>query len=398
MSRAASAEQPVAVVEEGDVADEARVGGCRCARATPTAVDTTPSMPLAPRLARTVTPRRGSAVPLDVADGHRRRRPRGGAPAARPPARGGRCRPRSGAPRRPGCASIAAWARRLDPAPAVGPRRLGGPVRRRRATAAQHVRRGRRHTERRGRVGSVQPSSADQDLDRPGRARATRPRPSRRRGRRGGGPPRGAARRRRRRGAGGRRRRRPRRRRPGHRPAGRRQHRPAEGGGDRRSRARRPAPPADHDHPGGPGQDGLQRRPRPADPRPVRRSPRPGSTARRRAGPRAAAGRGADERLAERQVEVDRPGAAARRRRRLDDGPGGERARQVDRAASVGDAGVVEPAHGGAVEVGLVDRLGRPDVAQLGRPVGRAHDAAARRPGGPRPRRGGARPPPCRWW
>ena len=50
------AEQAVGVVQEGDVADEqrgrsGRVG--RRARATPTAVDTTPSMPLAPRLAST---------------------------------------------------------------------------------------------------------------------------------------------------------------------------------------------------------------------------------------------------------------------------------------------------------------------------------------------------------
>ena len=71
--------------------------------ATPTAVDTTPSMPLAPRLASTRTPVARRAVPLDVADRHRRRhherRRRRAAAAARPG-------------RRP-----ARWARRARPAP-----------------------------------------------------------------------------------------------------------------------------------------------------------------------------------------------------------------------------------------------------------------------------------------
>ena len=43
------------------------------ASATPTAVDTTPSMPFAPRLAYTSTPVAGRGEPLDVAHGHRRR-------------------------------------------------------------------------------------------------------------------------------------------------------------------------------------------------------------------------------------------------------------------------------------------------------------------------------------
>ena len=41
--------------------------------ATPTAVETTPSIPLAPRLACTTRPVSVTGVPLDVADGHRRR-------------------------------------------------------------------------------------------------------------------------------------------------------------------------------------------------------------------------------------------------------------------------------------------------------------------------------------
>ncbi len=39
--------------------------------ATPRAVDSTPSMPLAPRLANTDTPSRGPAPPLHLSDGHR---------------------------------------------------------------------------------------------------------------------------------------------------------------------------------------------------------------------------------------------------------------------------------------------------------------------------------------
>ena len=73
--------------------------------------------------------------------------------------------------------------------------------------------------------------------------------------------------------------------------------------------------------------------------------------------------RHADERFAERQVEVHGPvGAAANARAPSD--------RHVDRRGGVGHAGIVEPAHRPAVQVGLVDRLRRADVAQLRRPVG----------------------------
>ena len=75
-----------------------------------------------------------------------------------------------------------------------------------------------------------------------------------------------------------------------------------------------------------------------------------------------------DQRLAERQVQVHRAGAAPRPR------PGAARLRQAWRDRLVGDAGVVEPAHGAAVEVGLVDGLRGADVAQLGRPVGGADE------------------------
>jgi hypothetical protein len=40
----------------------------------------------------------------------------------------------------------------------------------------------------------------------------------------------------------------------------------------------------------------------------------------------------------------------------------------------VGRTGIVVPAHGGAEEASLLDRLRRADVAQFGRPVGAAHD------------------------
>ena len=79
------------------------------------------------------------------------------------------------------------------------------------------------------------------------------------------------------------------------------------------------------------------------------------------------------ERLAQRQVEVDRAGAARRApsRRR------GRRARGSS-AARAGvaacDADLDEPLGGGAVELDLVDRLPGADVAQLGRAVGRQHD------------------------
>ena len=89
---------------------------------------------------------------------------------------------------------------------------------------------------------------------------------------------------------------------------------------------------------------------------------------RRRRRRRGGSGAGpADERLAERQVEVHRPGRPRPR------APGAASDRHVAGAAGVGDAGIVEPPHGAAVEVGLVDRLRRADVAQLGRAVG-GHD------------------------
>ena len=72
---------------------------------------------------------------------------------------------------------------------------------------------------------------------------------------------------------------------------------------------------------------------------------------------------GADERLPERQVEVHRTAGGG------GDGPGAERAPH-GRGRRVGHARVVEPAHRAAVQVGLVDGLRGPDVAQLRRPVG----------------------------
>ena len=97
-----------------------------------------------------------------------------------------------------------------------------------------------------------------------------------------------------------------------------------------------------------------------------------------------------DERLAERQVEVHRAGRpAASNARRASE-------RHVAAPAVVGHAGIVEPAHGRPVQPGLVDRLRRADVAQLGRPVGRHDEHRARRTARPRRRPAGSWPPPCR--
>ena len=71
----------------------------------------------------------------------------------------------------------------------------------------------------------------------------------------------------------------------------------------------------------------------------------------------------AEKRLAERNIEMHRSVL------RGGEGAPGERS-PARGSRRVGDTRVVEPAHGAAVEVALVDRLGRSDVAQLGRSVG----------------------------
>ena len=78
------------------------------------------------------------------------------------------------------------------------------------------------------------------------------------------------------------------------------------------------------------------------------------------------------ERLAERQVEVHRPGG---RPERLGHRPRRERAPLGTDTGSIARARrLVEPAHRVAVQLHLVDGLPRAGVAQLGRPVGGAHD------------------------
>ena len=96
--------------------------------------------------------------------------------------------------------------------------------------------------------------------------------------------------------------------------------------------------------------------------------PRPGprATADRQGRPAGSGSGGADQRLAERQVQVHGPGGRAGG---LDDGAGGEAA---PRAGGLGRGRprIGEPAGGPAEEVGLVDGLRGADVAQLGRAVG----------------------------
>ncbi len=77
------------------------------------------------------------------------------------------------------------------------------------------------------------------------------------------------------------------------------------------------------------------------------------------------------ERIAPGQVQVHRPAPAER----LRDCPAGDRA-VVQQAIVVRivAADFAEPAHGGAVEADLVDRLPRADAAQLRRPIGSEGD------------------------
>ena len=100
------------------------------------------------------------------------------------------------------------------------------------------------------------------------------------------------------------------------------------------------------------------------------------------------------QRLAPGQVEVDRAGA------RLAAGggerPAGGRA-VVQQPVVVGLVGadLAEPAHRGAVELDLVDRLAGADPAQLRRPVGGQHDQRHRRTRRPRRSPGGSWPRRC---
>ena len=100
-------------------------------------------------------------------------------------------------------------------------------------------------------------------------------------------------------------------------------------------------------------------------------------TARRRRGRacRASGAPGGNERLAERQVEVHRPGGrTARVRDRAARQRAPARVRVGPSAAASGGPGIVEPAHRAAEQPRLVDGLARAPVAQLGRAVGGAHE------------------------
>ena len=130
-----------------------------------------------------------------------------------------------------------------------------------------------------------------------------------------------------------------------------------------------PPPPPDHDHAALVARARAARASRAAGPSSGDPADAGARRPRRRAGRRQRSGL-ADERIAERQVQVHGPG---RRAARVEHGPRRQRApRRPHRL--VGHARVGEPAHGAAEEVTLVDRLGRGHVAQLGRPVGGAHE------------------------
>ena len=105
--------------------------------------------------------------------------------------------------------------------------------------------------------------------------------------------------------------------------------------------------------------------------------------------------RAADQRLAERKVEVHR----ARRRTERSSATAREPASATcARVASSATPGSTNQRTAPTVEVRLVDRLRRPDIAQLGRAVGGARDAAGPHQVRPRrrPRAGASRR--CRWW
>ncbi len=111
------------------------------------------------------------------------------------------------------------------------------------------------------------------------------------------------------------------------------------------------------------GEHEAARAPQQIGQRAIDLADRRGGHRRRRAAARWQRSRSADERLAERQVEVHRA------RDRGGGRPGAERA-PYRGGGRIGDAGVVEPADRPAEEVGLVDGLRGTDVPQLRRPVG----------------------------
>ena len=376
-------------------------------RATPVAVDRTPSMPLAPRLASTRRPaRRGpyhsrsrTGIEDDTTSASPAARPRAERPGPRP-VRWRRVRGRAAvegrAPRRrrpparrpshAGCRLEPAAPGRLPPAPgrrAQAPRRARPP-----STCRQQRRPGRSGSSTRARPGRPAtwppPRPASHWPSDLGGRRIAHRRPRPRAGARSARPRSGGA--------------------------GRRHGPPPSGGpagnrsGDRpgsASPATRPGPAAQRDR-------HAPARPRTGPVAPTSRRPARATSAgssRRSTGqpavPRRAVrpaggqrARRPDQRLPERQVEVD--GSRA--------GPGGlEHARlaserQVRRPGRrSGQAGIGEEAHGRAVEPGLVDRLRarRPVAARAaGR---RCTRAAAPRPGGPRSTAAAAPPPPCRW-
>ncbi len=146
-ARGRAPRSPLRVVQERDVADEQRRSGPPTASATPTAVETTPSIPLAPRLATWRTPSRGRGVPLDVAHRHgRRRHQRRPVGQRRRPAAGDAPVPSAG-PRQPA-------RRRWRPGPASSARRhraghgVRAPARNRADRTRQTVRGRPRHGAR----------------------------------------------------------------------------------------------------------------------------------------------------------------------------------------------------------------------------------------------------------
>ena len=108
--------------------------------------------------------------------------------------------------------------------------------------------------------------------------------------------------------------------------------------------------------------------------------------------PRGQASRGAYEWLPERQVQVD--GAGPRPRVAAYARPAKARARRRRR---VGHAGVAEPAHGPAEQVHLVDGLGRTHVAQLGGSI-RVQASSGTPARSASTTAAWARRPPCRSW
>ena len=138
-------EQAVGVVQEREVADQQRGRARRSARATPTAVETTPSIPLAPRLAWTSSGTSGCDVPLEVPDRHRRRHDQPGAVRQRVDERPCRARlGRPGARRRGRRRWPPARSRRPLPAPPPAPPPPAQPA----SSSAHTASSGRRSTAR----------------------------------------------------------------------------------------------------------------------------------------------------------------------------------------------------------------------------------------------------------